>query len=72
MLLAYLDETGETGAFISPDHPKFNTSAAFGYAGFVIPDANARWIASQFAEAKKTLFATEIEAAGGSSGEMGA
>lgn len=64
MLLAYLDETGETGAFISPDHPKFNTSAAFGYAGFVIPDANARWIAGQFAEAKKTLFATEIEAAG--------
>lgn len=37
MLLAYIDEIGETGAFISREDPKFNTSPAFGYAGFIIP-----------------------------------
>lgn len=37
MLLAYIDEIGETGAFVARDHPKFKTSPAFGYAGFIIP-----------------------------------
>lgn len=36
MLLAYIDEIGEPGAFVAPDHRRFNTSAAFGYGGFVI------------------------------------
>jgi hypothetical protein len=38
MLLAYLDEIGEPGAFIARDDKRFNTSPAFGYAGFVIPE----------------------------------
>lgn len=45
MLLAYIDEIGETGAFISRDHPRFNTSPAFGYAGFVVPAEHARELA---------------------------
>lgn len=36
MLLACLDEIGEPGGFISHEHPRFNTSPAFGYAGFII------------------------------------
>ena len=38
MLIAYIDEVGEPGAFVSYDHAKFKTSPVFGYAGFVIPE----------------------------------
>lgn len=34
MLLAYIDEVDETGAFVSRDHSRYKTSPAFGYAGF--------------------------------------
>lgn len=63
MLLAYIDEIGETGAFVSRDHPRFNTSPAFGYAGFVLPAHQARRFGSVFTEEKKRLFKTEIEKA---------
>ena len=35
MLIAYIDEVGEAGAFISKDHKRFKISPIFGYAGFV-------------------------------------
>lgn len=38
MLIAYIDEVGEAGAFISKDHKRLNTSPVFGYAGFVVPE----------------------------------
>ena len=38
MLIAYIDEVGEAGAFISKDHKRFKISPAFGYAGFVVPE----------------------------------
>lgn len=60
MLLAYVDEIGETGAFVAPDHPRFNTSPAFGYAGFVVPDFHARLLGSFFTREKRSLFATEL------------
>jgi hypothetical protein len=63
VLLAYIDEIGETGAFVSRDHPRFNTSPAFGYAGFVIPAEHARRFGSIFTEEKRRVFKTEIEAA---------
>ncbi|QUY62252.1 DUF3800 domain-containing protein [Gulosibacter molinativorax] len=62
MLLAYLDEVGETGAFVSKDHSRFNTSPAFGYAGFVVPAPEARRFGSWFAEEKRKVYATEIAA----------
>ena len=37
MLVAYLDEVAEAGAFVSKTHKNYNGSPAFGYAGFVIP-----------------------------------
>lgn len=63
MLLAYIDEIGEPGAFISRDHPKFNTSPAFGYAGFILPEGSARPFGAEFHARKRELFRTEIEQA---------
>lgn len=63
VLLAYFDEIGETGAFVARDHPRFNTSPAFGYAGFVIPESAARGFAAEFARKKQQLFREEIAAA---------
>ena len=62
MLLAYIDEVGETGAFVGKDHPRFNTSPAFGYAGFVVPAEEARRFGQWFTEEKRKVFATEIAA----------
>lgn len=61
MLLAYLDEIGEPGAFIAKDHPRFNTSPAFGYAGFVLPEESARLLGQEFTHQKRTLFKDELE-----------
>lgn len=63
MLLAYIDEIGETGAFVARDHPRFNTSPAFGYAGVILPADAARQFGAIFADEKRRVFKTEIEAA---------
>lgn len=63
MLLAYIDEIGEPGAFVSRQDARFNTSPAFGYAGFIIPEQRARDFGSVFAEQKRTLFKNEIKKA---------
>lgn len=61
MLLAYIDEVGEPGAFVSKTHPKYRTSPAFGYAGFVIPEEEARRFGQTFTIEKRTLFKGELE-----------
>jgi len=63
VLLAYIDEIGETGAFVARDHDRFNTSPAFGYAGLVLPAAKARQFGAEFDREKRTLFRAEVEAA---------
>lgn len=63
MLLAYIDEIGEPGAFVAPDHPRFNTSPAFGYGGFIIPDSRAREFGAVFQREKNALFASEVNRA---------
>lgn len=63
VLLAYIDEIGETGAFVSRGHPRFNTSLSFGYAGFVVPAGNAREFGAIFQSEKKLLYRREIERA---------
>ena len=60
MLLAYIDEIGETGAFVSHDDRRYKTSPAFGYAGFVIPIENARSFGAVFTRNKRNLFKTDI------------
>lgn len=63
MLLAYIDEIGEPGAFIAPDHPRFHTSPSFGYAGFIIPSDQARNFGAIFAREKRARFSRELAAA---------
>ncbi|GAA1470849.1 DUF3800 domain-containing protein [Corynebacterium felinum] len=60
MLLAYIDEIGQTGAFVSPTHARFSDSPAFGYGGFVIPAEAAREFGAYFNKQKRTLFKNEI------------
>lgn len=60
MLVAYIDEIGEDGAFVSLDDKRYKTSPAFGYAGFVIDESRVREFSSRFTRVKKTIFSTEI------------
>ena len=57
MLVAYLDEVAEAGAFVSKTHKNYNGSPAFGYAGFVIPSDQVRVMSQYFTEKKRRLFA---------------
>lgn len=61
MLLAYIDEIGQSGAFVSHEHPRYNESPAFGYAGFVLPAASAREFGAYFTHTKRNLYSTLIE-----------
>lgn len=60
MLLAYIDEIGQTGAFVHPRHKSFSDSPAFGYGGFIIPEKHAREFGACFAREKRNLCAGEI------------
>lgn len=60
MLLAYIDEIGQTGAFVHPTHKRFADSPAFGYGGFLIPESRAREFGAIFANSKKQLFRDEV------------
>lgn len=63
MLLAYIDEIGEPGAFVSKDHPRFKTSPVFGYAGFIIDESRARDFGQHFTYEKRKMFKKQIEQA---------
>lgn len=63
MQIAYIDEIGEPGAFVSKTDARYKTSPAFGYAGFVIPEGNARKFGATFTFEKRRLFKTEVDAA---------
>lgn len=60
MLLAYIDEIGSPGAFVSPTHPRFSDSPAFGYGGFIISEEFSRQFGAFFSPCKKTLFKNGI------------
>lgn len=61
MLLAYIDEIGEPGAFVSQDHPRYKTSPGFGYAGFVIPEEHVREFGAIFTSQKRNRFAGKAQ-----------
>lgn len=63
MLLAYIDEIGEPGPYVSKDHKSFKTNPVFGYAGFVMPETTARKFGAIFTAEKRRVFATEINEA---------
>ncbi|UQV54583.1 DUF3800 domain-containing protein [Corynebacterium pseudodiphtheriticum] len=61
MLIAYLDEFGHQGPYISHSHPKFKTHPAFGYAGYVLPAENVRKFGGYFEHIKENLLQWEIQ-----------
>ena len=40
--IAYLDEFGHVGPYVSRTHPRHNDSPVFGFAGFVMPAEEVR------------------------------
>lgn len=53
MLIAYIDEVGGAGAFISKDHRRFNISPVFGDAGFVVPEQHVHALSRDVAITKQ-------------------
>lgn len=58
--IAYLDEFGHDGPFISRNDPKYSTSPVFGLAGFILPADQARYFSTSFFKLKSRLFESEI------------
>lgn len=56
MLIAYIDEVGEAGAFISKNHPRFNISPVFGYAGFIVPEEHVHALSRDVALTKQRFY----------------
>lgn len=56
---------------MSKRDPRFNTSPAFGYAGFVLPATEARRFGMWFAEEKRKVFAAELAASAHRLGGIG-
>ena len=59
--IAYLDEFGYIGPFVSREHPHHNTSPVFGLGGFVLPSSKVRAFATWFYQLKCNLLQFEID-----------
>lgn len=59
--IAYLDEFGHIGPFVSREHPLHSTSPVFGLGGFVLPASSVRAFATWFYQLKCRLLRFEIE-----------
>jgi hypothetical protein len=64
LYIAYLDEFGHIGPFVSRLHERHNTSPVFRLGGIVRPAERVRPFASYFYRLKCNLLALEIERAG--------
>lgn len=62
--MAYLDEFGHIGPYISKDHPQHNDSPVFGLAGYIIPASEVREFNRWFYKRKCDLLSWEIEQSG--------
>ncbi len=58
--IAYLDEFGHDGPYVSRTHSSYKTSPVFGLAGFIIPADQARYFSTGFFKLKQRLFEREI------------
>ncbi|WP_170427099.1 DUF3800 domain-containing protein [Ruegeria arenilitoris] len=58
--IAYLDEFGHDGPFISRVDTRYSTSPVFGLGGFIIPADQARYFSTSFFKLKCRLFEKEI------------
>jgi hypothetical protein len=62
--IAYLDEFGHIGPFISRTHKKYQESPVFGLAGLILPMEEVRTFGTWFFQRKQELLAWEINRAG--------
>ena len=60
MYLAFLDEFGHIGPFVSRLHSSHNHSPVFGLAGYVMPHHSARDFATWFFQFKNQLLARQL------------
>lgn len=60
MLIAYLDEFGHQGPFVSATDKKFSEHPLFGYAGYILPAENIRRLGGFFEHQKEILLDWEI------------
>jgi hypothetical protein len=61
LYIAYLDEFGHIGPYISHDHPKHKTHPVFGLGGVVLPYDQVRKFSTFFYQLKNNLLQYEIE-----------
>ena len=60
MIVAYLDEFGHVGPYISTMHKKFKDHPLFGYAGIVLLEDAIRPFGAKFEQVKARQFRSEI------------
>ncbi|WP_085601110.1 DUF3800 domain-containing protein [Pseudomonas sp. B10(2017)] len=59
--VAYLDEFGHVGQYVSRNHPQYKTHPAFGFAGLMIPATEIREFAIFFYKLKCQLLAHDLK-----------
>jgi len=64
MRIAYLDEFGHIGPFVSRNDKKHNTSPVFGLAGVLLPHDQARHLATFMLQLKEGMLAKDLAVAG--------
>jgi hypothetical protein len=64
LYIAYLDEFGHIGPYISKSHDIHNTHPVFGLGGIVLPENRVREFATWFYKLKSNLLAYEISRSG--------
>lgn len=58
--VAYLDEFGHVGQYVSRNHPRYKTHPAFGFAGLILPATEIREFAIYFFKLKCQLLKYEL------------
>ena len=58
--VAYLDEFGHVGQYVSRNHPRYKTHPAFGFAGLMLPATEIREFAIYFYKLKCQLLAFDL------------
>lgn len=64
LYIAYLDEFGHIGPYISHDDPRHKTHPVFGLGGFVLPYCRVRAFSTYFFQLKNNLLAFELNKSG--------
>jgi hypothetical protein len=64
LYIAYLDEFGHIGPYLSHDHPSHKTHPVFGLGGIVLPHRQVRNFATYFFKLKNNLLDFELKRSG--------